>query len=138
MILKKRDVFCCQIVKKIDVNKNDNVNRVIRSKYLHVDEIVEWMFECCSKRQCAVARVEERGDTWNTKYIINSSVIGRPLSVRYRVAIVLLFSIARGIETFRLLCTYIHIYRAVRKVISVRSCRVSRLKISMDSISGNF
>lgn len=66
MILKKRDVFCCQIVKKIDVNKNDNVNRVIRSKYLHVElmkSLSECLSECCSKRQCAVARVEERGDT---------------------------------------------------------------------------
>lgn len=57
MILKK-------IIKKMDVNKNDNVNRVIRSKYLHV-ELMKSLSECLcySKRHCAVARVEERGDT---------------------------------------------------------------------------
>lgn len=57
MILKK-------IIKKMDVNKNDNVNRVIRSKYLHV-ELMKSLSECLcySKRHCAVARVEEKGDT---------------------------------------------------------------------------
>lgn len=59
MILKRRDVFCCQIVKKIDVNKNDNVNRVIRSKYLHV-ELMKSLSECLS----AVVSVSAQSRAW--------------------------------------------------------------------------
>lgn len=56
---KKRCFLLCQIVKKIDVNKNDNVNRVIRSKYLHV-ELMKSLSECLS----AVVSVSAQSRAW--------------------------------------------------------------------------